>query len=378
MKQSWELADILELYGSAFLEKNTLPDYKKKVFNDILNCRTSNLGGHVNKCSQCGHTEISYNSCRNRHCPKCQGLNKEQWIRKCEKDLLPVTYFHVVFTIPHELNSISLNNQTEIYSILFKTAWSVINSFALDSKHLGAKGGMIAILHTWGQNLSYHPHLHCIVPGGGLTNSGNWKHAKSKGKYLFPVKAMSKVFRARFIENMRDWAKSENVVLEKELVEKLFEKSWVVYAKQPFNSVLSVIEYLGRYTHRIAISNHRIKSIDKDRIRFSAKNYKKENQQEIVDLSSDEFLRRFSMHILPKKFIKIRRYGFLCNGHKTKYLEKIRKSLKAKAPCIKSLEKKDILKEKYNIDIDLCPVCKKGKMLHYIELMPGQMYYQRE
>ena len=378
MKPQFELADILELYGNDFFNNNKIPLYKQKVLLDIKNCRTAYFGGHVEKCSECGHTEISYNSCRNRHCPKCQGLNKEQWIRKCEKDLLPITYFHVIFTIPHELNNIVLNNQRAVYEILFKTAWSVINTFASDKKHLGAKTGMISILHTWGQNLSYHPHLHCIVPGGGITTEGKWKTAKSKGKFLFPVKAMSNVFRARFVSNLRKWAKIENIFLDKKLTDKLFEKQWVVYAKRPFGTVDSVIEYLGRYTHRIAISNHRIKSIDNDRISFSAKNYKNQGKKETINLSAQEFLRRFCLHILPRRFVKIRRYGFLCNGHKKRYLSEIRKILKAEARPEKSLDKKIIIKEIFGVDIELCPICKKGKMQTIIELKRGQKYYKLE
>ena len=378
MKPQFELADILELYGNDFFNNNKIPLYKQKVLLDIKNCRTAYFGGHVEKCSECGHTEISYNSCRNRHCPKCQGLNKEQWIRKCEKDLLPVTYFHVIFTIPHELNNIALNNQRAVYEILFKTVWSVINTFASDKKHLGAKTGMISILHTWGQNLSYHPHLHCIVPGGGITTEGKWKTAKSKGKFLFPVKAMSNVFRARFVSNLRKWAKIENIFLDKKLTDKLFEKQWVVYAKRPFGTVDSVIEYLGRYTHRIAISNHRIKSIDNDRISFSAKNYKNQGKKETINLSAQEFLRRFCLHILPRRFVKIRRYGFLCNGHKKRYLSEIRKIFKAEARPEKSLDKKIIIKEMFGVDIELCPICKKGKMQTIIELKRGQKYYKLE
>jgi hypothetical protein len=320
MKPEYELSDILNLYGSGFTERENLPDYKVSVLNSIKLCRTSYFDGHVDKCDCCGHIRISYNSCGNRHCPKCQGLKKEQWIMEREADLLPIKYFHVVFTVPCELNDLFLNNQKAMYNLLFRTAWSAIKTFGEDEKHLGAKTGMTCILHTNGQNLSYHPHLHCIVPGGGLDKNGNWKNTRSDGNFLFPVKAVSKVYRARFAAGLRKFAKEEDIKLSKKLTDILFEKEWVVYAKRPFENVNSVIEYLGRYTHRVAISNHRIIDIKNGRIKFWIKNYKNDrntsaalNNLEICDLSVYEFLRRFCMHILPKKFMKIRHNGILSN-----------------------------------------------------------------
>ena len=233
MKAAFELSDILNLYGAEFCRNENLPSYKLKVLQDIKCCRTAYFGGHVDSCDSCGHIAVSYNSCGNRHCPKCQGLKKEQWIFQCEQDLLPVPYFHVVFTIPAHLNDLALNNQKAIYDILFSTAWSVISSFASDKKHLGAKPAMLSVLHTWGQNLSFHPHLHCIVPAGGIDEKGNWKSTKTKGKFLFPVRAMSVVFRARFVEQLRLFAKAENINLSGDFYEKLFSTPWVVYAKQP-------------------------------------------------------------------------------------------------------------------------------------------------
>ncbi|MEA3495681.1 MAG: IS91 family transposase [Bacteroidota bacterium] len=378
MKPKYEISDILDLYGFDFKKRENLPSYKIKVLENLEYCRTSYFGGHVEQCDDCGHLRISYNSCRNRHCPKCQGLKKEQWIISREEDLLPVKYFHVVFTLPHELNGLILKYQKELYNLLFKTVWSVIQGFAKNKKFLGAKSGMITILHTWGQNLSFHPHLHCIIPGGGLDENGNWKNSRSDGKYLFPTKAMSSVYRARFVEGLRNFAKEKNIILSKKLIDKLFEKDWVVYAKRPFNKVNSVIEYLGRYTHRIAISNHRIIDIKNGVIKFWAKNYKKEGNKEIVKLPVREFLRRFCLHILPRKFIKIRHYGFLSNRNKKKSLEQARKSLDAKAPPKKDKDWKIIMKEKYGVEPDICPKCKKGKMLLIIELKRGQEYYPLE
>ncbi len=378
MKAKYELSDILNLYGSKFIQQDNLPAYKVSVLNSIKLCRTSYFGGHVDKCDDCGHIRISYNSCGNRHCPKCQGLKKEQWIMAREEDLLPVKYFHVVFTVPHELNNIFLNNQKAMYSLLFHTAWSVINTFAEDEKYLGAKTGMTSILHTNGQTLSYHPHLHCIVPGGGLDEKGNWKNTRSDGKFLFPVKSMSPVFRARFVAGLRKFAKKEGIKLTKKITDKLFENEWVVYAKRPFENVNSVIEYLGRYTHKVAISNHRIVDIKNGRIKFWTKNYKKNGKKEVCNLSANEFLRRFCMHILPRKFLKIRHNGILSNRSKKKSLAQARKSLNVVAPAKKDKEWKSILSEKYNIDFDICPKCKKGEMLTIKKLERGEEYYSLE
>ena len=374
MKAKYELSDILDLYGHKYLYNNNILGYKVKVLTNLQYCRTSYFGGHVDKCEDCGHLQISYNSCRNRHCPKCQGLKKEQWIMSREEDLLPVKYFHLVFTLPDTLNPLLLKYQKELYGLLFSTVWSVIKSFSEDKKYLGAKSAMISILHTWGQNLSYHPHLHCIVPAGGLDENGNWKNTRTKGKYLFPARGMSSVYRARFVAGLRKFAKEKNLVLSKELTDKLFENDWVVYAKRPFKGVRSVVEYLGRYTHRIAISNHRIIDIENDKIKFWWNNYKNGGKKEIMELSSDEFLRRFCMHILPVKFMKIRHYGFLSNRSKKKSLARIRRSLGVNAPAKKDKNWKIILSEKYGIEVNICPKCKKGKMKTFQELKRGQNY----
>ncbi len=378
MKARYELADILNLYGQDFKNKENIPSFKLKILQDIESCRTAYFGGHVDKCDDCGHIHISYNSCRNRHCPKCNGLKKEKWIIEREQDLLPVKYFHVVFTLPHELNGLIMKHQKELYNLIFQAAWSVIKSFSEDEKYLGAKSAMTAVLHTWGQNLSYHPHLHCIVPGGGLDKNGNWKDTRTKGKFLFPVKAMSSVFRARFVAGLREFAKENSIRLSKELTNKLFEKEWVVYAKRPFENPNSTIEYLGRYIHKIAISNHRIIDITNGRIKFWIKNYKNNGQKEICNLSTNEFLRRFCLHILPRKFRKVRHYGFLSGRNKKKSLQQARKSLKTEAPEMRDTDWKTILSEKYEINFDLCPKCKKGKMVTIQSLERGQKYYPLE
>jgi len=249
---------------------------------------------------------MSYNSCRNRHCPKCQGHKRELWMKKREDELLPIGYFHVVFTIPSELNPLSLSQPRLIYNTLFKTAWSVIKDFGENPKYLEATPGMISILHTWGSNLSLHPHLHCIVPNGGITKKGKWKRGKKKDQFLFPVKEMSKVFIARFVAELR-----KNDIKDKVLFDALFKHNWVVYAKKPFGNPTSVVEYLGRYTHKIAISNHRIKWVTNERVSFSVKNYKKDGKKEVLTLKTQELIRRFALHILLKGFVRMRHFGFL-------------------------------------------------------------------
>lgn len=254
IQPAYEVADIIKRNREQIAQ--IVPNgWKQRTLRAIADCRTAALGYHIDQCTNpaCKEVHISYNSCRNRHCPKCQGEKQEAWIQNREKELLNVAYYHIVFTLPEALNSQCLYQPKQMYDALFKTAWSVVKGFAGNPKFLGAKTGMIAILHTWGQNLSLHPHIHCIVPGGGVTASGKWKRAKGMDKYLFPVKAMSRVFRARYVEFLR-----KAFSLEDELYRKLFDKSWVVYCKRPFFGPAQVTEYLGRYTHKIAIANHRI------------------------------------------------------------------------------------------------------------------------
>jgi hypothetical protein len=294
---------------------------------------------------------ISYNSCRNRHCPKCQGNQREKWIQARQQELLPVPYFHVVFTLPDALNLLCMHQPAVMYNILFQTAWSVINSFGNDAKWMGAQSGMIAILHTWGQTLSLHPHLHCIVPGGGLTKQGKWKTAKTNGKYLFSVKAMSKVFRGRFIALLKERLPEE---MHQEFVNELYKNKWVVFAKRPFNGPQSVIEYLGRYTHKIAISNHRIKNISEDKVTFSYRDYRAAAITKEMSLDAREFIRRFAMHILPKGFVRIRHYGIVSSTSKAACAVVIKEQL----PQIKQ-----VTNPRHEIYDPLqCPCCKKQTM----------------
>ncbi len=270
-----------------------------------------------------------------------------------EQDLLPVPYFHVVFTLPSELNQLAMHEPKAVYASLFAAAWSTLNSFGHDAKHLGAQTGMIAILHTWGQQLTLHPHLYCPVPGGGVTKSGKWKSAKNKGKYLFNVKSMSKVFCAKYVALLRQ----SKALVSQEIYNKLFSKNWVVYAKQQFHSPKYVVEYLGRYTHKIAISNYRIKQIDKAKgdVLFTTKNYKKGGKEEVLKLSTHEFTRRFALHVLPKGFTRTRHYGLLSSGWKKKKLPRLQKML-AVVAIKDAAEKPPMLHNR-------CPSCKKGKLV---------------
>lgn len=322
MKGGPEVAHVLRQQWSKVEHHPRINSWQLRMLGAVMRCRTAEMGGHMDACTDCGSVRISYNSCRNRHCPRCQGKNREEWISKREAELLPVPYFHVVFTLPDTLNWTAMHSPKEVYSTLFEVAWETVHCFGRDPKHLGAKTGMIAILHTWGQTMSLHPHLHCIVPGGGLTASGKWKTARSKGKYLFPVKAMSKVFRAKYVEKL-----NYKMKLDKELVNALFKKDWVVYAKRPFGHPKAVLEYLGRYTHKIAISNSRLKYIDKDKVTFGYKDYRKGAQKLEMCLESMEFIRRFSMHVLPRAFVRIRHYGILSSTGKRESIPEIKLQL---------------------------------------------------
>lgn len=323
----YEVADVLNKLGSK-LEDLGLNSWQLRTLFALKKCRTSALGGHIDACDECGNISISYNSCRNRHCPKCQGRKREKWIENRENELLPVPYFHVVFTIPDTLNSLVLQQPKMLYDILFESAWETLQTFG---KNKNLQMGMIAVLHTWGQNLSLHPHLHCIVPGGGVDENGAWKNIRNNGKFLFPVKALSNVFRAKFCEKLKANLKdkfNENQENEYEKIrQSLWEKPWVVYAKKPFGSPKSVVEYLGRYTHKIAISNGRIRGIDDKTVTFDYKDYRQKGIKKQMVLSHEEFIRRFAMHILPKRFVKIRHYGFLSSTWKRQKLKNLQQKL---------------------------------------------------
>lgn len=319
MQPKWEVADVLR---HTDLSSLPLGVYQQKTLRALAQCRTAALGGHIDACDGCGHISISYNSCRNRHCPKCQGHKREEWIQNRIADLLPCTYYHAVFTLPQQLHTLALHQPALVYDILFKAVWHTVRQFG---KTTGIQLGMIAVLHTWGQNLSLHPHLHCIIPGGGMDADGRWQKQLRSNKYLFSVKALSKVFRAKYVQHLR-----ANAITDEQLIESLFQQDWVVYAKRPFGGPQQVIEYLGRYTHKVAISNHRIQSVTDTAVCFTYKDYRDKAYTKEMTLGNEEFIRRFAQHILPPRFVRIRHYGILSSSWKRAKLQHLQQQLNIK------------------------------------------------
>ena len=310
MRWKHTIGDILSS-NQKTIEHLSLNGHQRKHLGQLARCHTDASGGTRIDCNTCGHKHYIYLSCRNRHCPSCQGSRRDEWISRQQQYLLDVPYYHCVFTMPHELNQHCMRFPAIMYNLLFEASWATIQTFANDRKYLGAKTGMTAVLHTWSQHLGLHPHLHCIIPGGGVTSFGKWKFTRSKGKYLFPGKALKLVYKGIFLSKLKQLAESGIIALPYELKEQLYSKKWVVYAKQTFGKPQHVIEYLGRYTHKIAISNYRILEISQQTIRFKYKDYKDNAKQKEMELSTREFIRRFAMHILPHKFVRIRHYGIL-------------------------------------------------------------------
>jgi hypothetical protein len=365
LKPRYELAEVIDRFGQAFESKHSPNSYVKRTLSALLRCRTSSLGGHVDKCDQCGHTRISYNSCRNRHCPKCQNTLREAWIENRKQDLLPVPYFHVVFTVPDKLNSLFIQHPASLYNMLFASAWETIAQFSLTKLH--AETGMIALLHTWGQNLSLHPHVHCVVPGGGISFKGQWKQVKTsvnRKVFLFPVENLSSVFRAKFIARLNN-----KLPQDKRFIRDLHKTDWVVYAKEPFASTEHVIEYLGRYTHKTAISNHRLLNIDQSGVRFTWRDYR-DNTVKVMPLEGTEFLRRFCQHILPRGFVRIRHYGLLSTARREE-LSELQQAFGIITPKIREKKTwKEVCREHLNYNPDICPHCGKGRMIT-VELLLG-------
>ena len=343
-------------------------DEQAKAANDIINCKSEELGYNISTCSDCGHSERHYNSCRNRHCPSCQAIPREVWIDSRKAEVFDAAYFHVVFTLPAELNPLIYANQDLIYSLMHKCVSQTLLQLSLDKRYLGATPGIIQILHTWGQNLSYHPHIHCIVSGAGLTRDK--KLLYSRKKFFIPVKVLRNMFRGKFLAHLKQLYNKNRLVFSKScndlqiltqwnsFINALYEKDWIPYIKETFNGNGNAIDYLGRYTHKIAISNSRIKEVTEDTVTFSAKDYRT-GKQNTITLSHLEFMRRFLMHILPKRFHKIRYYGLLSNRFKKDNLKLIA-TLIGKAlfvATLKTMKKDEILKALWNIDIHRCPSC---------------------
>jgi len=354
-----ELQDIFNLYVGEYLSGNSAPPHVHRAIRAIQNCRTAALGAHVDSC-ECGYTKISYNSCRNRHCPKCQALSKERWVMAREVELLPVPYFHVVFTLPQELNQLVIGNREKLFSLLFKASADTLKALGKDPKYLGADLGFTSILHTWGQNLMFHPHVHIIVPGGGLTETGKWK--QSSKKFFIPVKVMAKLFRGKFMAALKEMRHelegAEDYHAWQKLLNTLYDKDWYVYCKRPFKTNNSVLQYLGRYTHRIAISNNRILDIENNKVSFKWRDYKGGNKKKVMTLTANEFIRRFLLHILPPKFTKIRHYGFLASIVKAKKLGLCRELLNLPPQIVKvAISTMDLIEMLTGVDVTLCPVC---------------------
>lgn len=363
MRPTLEVADILRVYSESFTLVCNPLKYHRKVLSVLLKCRTQALGGHIERCSDCSFERIAYNSCRNRHCPKCQRANTDRWI-DARKDSLPdCQYFHCVFTLPEVLNIFCLNYPEALYNILFQASKDTIETLGKDPGHLGARTGAISVLHTWGQNLQLHPHVHIIVPGGGVDTNGRWLNSRSNGRYLFPVHIMSRVFRGKFMQAFDTFMESLGMYITPELKKELYAKAWVVYAKRPFGGVDQVIEYLGRYTHKIAISNHRLKSIADGKVTFSYKDYRHGGSTKEMTLCAHEFLRRLCLHILPRGFRKIRHYGILAS-HNRQLLQ----GLTAKTPQTEGEPMVPIIPDKIlrptsNPEYHRCPCCQSGHMI---------------
>ena len=361
--------DIFLRFYPRYLDKHTPSPQQSKVANCIINCKTGAYGANVSMCEDCGHLQIHYNSCRNRCCPMCQALPKEKWMDKRREDVLEAPYFHVVFTVPQELNPLIYSNQQLLYDAMYHCVSETINELTSDSKHLGAKVGYICVLHTWGSEMNFHPHIHVILLGGGLTAKNQWL---DKGEEFFlPVKVMSKLFRGKYIAELKSLYEAKKLQFHgssekyrnryafKELLNICYNKDWVPHCKKTFNGAQSVINYLGKYTHRIAISNHRIIRMDEDTVTYYVKDYREEGKWKDFTISGIEFIRRFLMHVPPKRFVGIRHYGLLCTRTKTRHLTLCRNLLGCKQYLsqLKNLDTPQMLETLYGIKVTVCKCC---------------------
>jgi Putative transposase/Transposase zinc-binding domain len=362
----FEVADIIRAQGNRFIENNRswLRWPHIKVLRAIARCRTSALGGHRDRCPRCGYQAISYNSCRNRHCPKCQTATRDKWLAARQQELLAVGYSHVVFTLPQELSLLALQNKKALYSLLFRASAETLLQIAADPKHLGAEIGFLSVLHTWGQNLLHHPHVHCVIPAGGLSpDHSQW--VRPRYAFFLPVKVLSRVFRGKFVAGMKRLFRQRKLVFAGKLkplahpkafssfLRPLFRKDWIVYAKPPFGGPHHLLHYLARYTHRVAISNHRLIAFENNQVAFRWKDYAHGNKQRIMTLSADEFLRRFLMHVLPRGFVRIRFFGFLANRRRAALLPLCQQLLGQQAAQNRALAERSVTPP----TSWLCPTC---------------------
>ena len=382
MKGSGEVAEVFRRFGPNYRRshRDRMAMCQIKAMHAIEVCRTSELGGHMDQCDRCGAVRISYNSCRNRHCPKCQSLNKERWLEARKRELLPIKYFHVVFTLPEDLRSLAQGNHREFYTLLFQSASATLKQLAADPKHLGADIGFMAMLHTWDQKLGFHPHLHCIVTGGGLTNDNrSWRGCKKR--FFLPVRVISNLFRGKFLYGLKKSCADGRIRLSrgikqpflKALFNELYLKKWVVYCKPPLLGAESVIAYFARYAYRVAISNDRIASIGEDQVTIRYRDRANAGRIRSLDLDSDEFMRRFLLHILPDRLVKIRYYGIMSNRYRKEKLGICRHLLEGTdfdLPDPKIEPWQDLLKRVTGFDVRLCPECGRGTMVLKTWILP--------
>ena len=376
-----ELGDIFRIHGPAYFKAfgDSLSGGQRKALRDIAACRTAALGGYAKQCDRCDYQAIAYRSCRNRHCPKCQGAARAAWLEQRAAELLPAEYFHVVFTLPQTLAPVALQNQQIIYGILFRAAAETLLQIAADPKHLGARIGLVAVLHTWGQNLHHHPHLHCIVPGGGIA-PGRARWMACRPRFLFPVKVLSRLFRAKFVAYLKSALRSGKLGFHGKLqhlaqrpnfnlwLKRITQHEWVVYAKPPFGGPHQVLKYLARYTHRVAISNRRLLALQDDHVSFRWKDYTHAGQPTTMTLPATEFIRRFLLHVLPRGFVKIRHFGFLANRGRTANIQLCRTLLEADPPNV-SIDLR-VTRSPQTNSPDRCPRCQKGCLRPMAMLWP--------
>jgi hypothetical protein len=381
-RPKFEVADVFRRYGQAFREKfsASLSTMQRRVMSAIELCRTAALGFHIEQCDACKCERICYGSRRNRHCPKCQSLARAQWIEDRKAELLDTEYFHVVFTLPEEIAAIAYQNKEVAYRILFQAASETLRTIAADPKHLGAEIGFFTVLHTWGQNLNFHPHLHYVVTGGGLSPDGEQWISCRPGFFL-PVRVLSRLFRRLFLELIEKAFEGNRLSFFTALshlqdgasfhhyLSPLWQAEWVVYAKPPFAGPEKVLDYVGRYTHRVAISNNRILDIEGGQLKFLYKDYRDDNQQKTMSLSADEFIRRFLLHVLPDSFQRIRHYGFLANRNKKQKIARCRELLEMKLadnstePSELDKDYRDLYEELTGASLKICPSCLRGRMI---------------
>ena len=389
--QGVELADIFRQHGAAYRSTHALPLNHLRVMRAVEVCRTATLGGHKDRCDSCGHIEISYNSCRNRHCPKCQILQKEKWIEARNEELLPIQYFHVVFTIPSQLNPLVIMNQKVMYDLMFRSVSETLVELSDNPKHLGARIGFMSVLHTWGQNLMNHPHIHCVVTGGGLSLDGD-RWVSCRKRFFIPVRVMSALFRGKLLAYLKSTFESGDPIFPGGIVhlreshvferfrKQLYHKKWVVYCKPPFDGAKGVLQYLGRYTHRIAISNNRILTADNDTVTFRWRDYADGNKQKTMTLKVDEFIRRYLLHVLPDRYVRIRHFGLLANRGRKDNITLCWELLGTSAVIEPDKIKKETWQEQLlricGIDVTACPVCQKGRMSRVDELLPSRCHSQ--